>query len=550
MNANVSQIEFLEQRNKKYMNNTAFSFDNRKITYEEFHERVLQFAHALYKKGVRKGDKIGVVLENTPEAAYLIYALDLIGAVRVGLNIYNNDYKMKRDFEIAKPKMVISTDRLYGRIKNPCDALNISPILYSPAEPVKEIDKEHSLDAISRDYQDSGLVLGDYDKNATTDIIFTGGSSGIHKGVELNGSGLNAVIESCDNIFSLEPGMVHLGNIPFGHMIFGRFALHYALANNLEYALTLNGLPNSFLEEIINKRANGAMGGPVHWNNLQNNPSLKPGCISFLVQGATGGEKYKKEDEERNRELLRFGGSQMDVINMLGLTEMSGLTHACVPGKNNFGTIGSPIKCVQDMVVDPKLISKANDKPVSLKETQEGKVGLLLTKGPGRLLRYFENKEETDKVFVCDKDSNQIWYNTGDLVRRTGNGDEVKFAGRCKRNFVSGYDNIYPEQVEELLMTLPEIMEAVVTEVPDSEYQFLPVYHIRLVADCDTSILQQKIEVLIEGTLGANALPGYINYTLEPFPITENNKTNWSLLRQNAIEQYTKGELSLVRKKY
>ena len=74
-----------------------------------------------------------------------------------------------------------------------------------------------------------------------------------------------------------------------------------------------------------------------------------------------------------------------------------------------------------------------------------------------------------------DKEGN-TWVNTGDIVRETESGN-YEYVGRKKRNFVSGIENIYPEQIEDLLTTLPEINEVVVTCVPNDLVQYLPIYH-------------------------------------------------------------------------
>ena len=105
MSQNIgSKYSDLLSRNKNYMNNIALTFGDRKITYEEFHQKVFEYARALYKKGIRENDLIGVCLENNPESVYLVYALDVIGARRVGLSIFNNQYKMKRDIEYVNLK--------------------------------------------------------------------------------------------------------------------------------------------------------------------------------------------------------------------------------------------------------------------------------------------------------------------------------------------------------------------------------------------------------------------------------------------------------------
>ncbi len=552
----ISEYEFLLNCNKNYMNYTALTFEGRaKITYEELHDNIEKYARALYQKGIRKGDKIGILLENSPEAVYLYYALGIIGSTRIGLSIYNNPYKMQRDFDMLKPQRIIAVNTMFNRIIDPCKALNISPIIYSARNFDEKIETNgaENLRYIVETNKNGNLVINNFSNQDVTDIIFTGGSTGIHKGVELNQNGLNGVISALDKVFKLEPGMIHLGNIPFGHMIFGRFALHYALSHNLEYALTLNALPNEFLYELIRTQAHGAMGGPVHWNNIPNNPLLKPGCISNLMQAATGGEMLKTADEEKDNKAISYGGGSAKLTNMLGLTEMSGLTHACIPEINTPGTIGSPIPYVDDIIVDPKfLIGSESGNYINLKEVPLGETGLLLTKGPGMLLGYYNNPDETKKVFVYDQNGTK-WYNTGDLVRRTGKPyKETEFAGRLKRNFVCGYDNIYPEQIEGLLTSLPEIKEIVVTKVKDAKYQFLPSYHICL---NDTNInierLKNKIDVLIEETLGAFALPGYIEFSTNPLPRNQDNgKFNATILEQQDIKKYEDGTLTLSRKMY
>lgn len=553
---NCSDYDFLLESNKNFMNYIALSFYNKKITFEELHENVKKYANALYKKGIRKGDKIALLLENSPEAVYLYYALGKIGAIRTGFSIYNNSYKMQRDFDLLKPQRIIAVNSMYGNIKDPCDALNISPILYSSKDFENEqieVGADQNLREIISHGNNNETITSNFSSSDITDILFTGGSTGIHKGVELNSSGLNNVVKSLDNIFCLEPGMIHLGNIPFGHMIFGRFALHYSLTHNLEYALTLEGLPNKFLDEIIRTKANGAMGGPVHWNTIPNHPLLKKGCLSGLYQACTGGEMLKAEDEKKDNAAMEFAGSSAKLTNMLGLTEMSGATHINMPGRNTPGTIGSPISCVEDIIVEPKSLNGSETgNQVLLQEVKAGETGLLLTKGPGMLLGYHNNETETRKVFVFNQDGTK-WYNTGDLVKRTGKeNNETAFSGRLKRNFVCGYDNIYPEQIEGLLTSMPEIKEAVVTKVKDEKYQFLPSYHISLNSpDCDTKALKEKIDVLIESTLGAFALPGYIEFTTNPLPRNDDNgKLNASLLEQNDIEKLQTNTLILTRKVY
>lgn len=137
-NENNSKYNYMLEQNKKYMNYTALTFGDRKITYEEMHDRIEKYVRMLYSKGVRNGDIIGVCALNTPESVYLLYALDIIGAV-VGYSPLDNKEKIKKDIELTKPKMVISVDMCYSNFKEFEKALNFSTILYSPVESAQDM---------------------------------------------------------------------------------------------------------------------------------------------------------------------------------------------------------------------------------------------------------------------------------------------------------------------------------------------------------------------------------------------------------------------------
>ena len=550
-----NEYDFLLERNKNHMNDTALSFDTKKISYEELHERIDEFARALYKRGIHKDTKVGVVLVNTPESVYLLYALKKLGAQVIGLSPLNNEYKMQRDIEMTKPEFIISVDMMHGNFKNLAKSLNITPILYSPLESLdknglkflynakqllagnKILKKDNNLMSIVADGKNyTNVEYPKHVKGTTTDIMFTGGSSGVHKGVDLDGGALNSVVKALDYVLILEPGMVHLGNIPFGHMCFGRLVLHYALCKNLEYALTLKALPKDFYSELVRTHANGAMGGPVHWEILAQDPSLKPWTLENLIQPLSGGEMFKPQKLKEANKALEYAGCITPIGNGLGLTEMWAPTHVCMGGKNTSGTIGYPIPFVNSKIVDSK----------TFKELPIGTPGVLLVNGPGMMLRYHENEEETNAVLVYDENGVK-WYNTMDVAVKHENGEYV-FIGRLKRNFVSGVDNIYPEQIEQLLLQIPEIREVIVTSIPDDKEQFLPSYHVSLNNfNCDRKVLEDKIFTLIEKTLGTSALPGYIEYYEEALPRTDNGKLDPKVME--AKDKEKQENKNLVRTK-
>lgn len=558
INPDDRKYNYLLNQNKDYMNYTALTFADRKITYEELHDRIEKYAKVLYQKGVRKGDRIGVCALNTPESVFLLYALDIIGAEVIGISPLDNKVKVKEDIELTRPKMIISVDMNYSNFKEYEKALNFSTILYSPVESVDNIklklgykalqlkngnfklSREANLHSILKRYDGVDFEKAPYVENETTDIMFTGGSTGVHKGVELSGNGLNHVVAGMNNIFDAEPGMIHLGNIPIGHMVYGRMIMHYTLCNNMEFALTLKAMPKDFYEELVRTQANAAVGGPPHWVSLIEqkgdifvpNSRLKEGSLSNLHYATSGGEAKKATTDKAINEALALCGSDAMLGDGLGATETWSSIMINNGKKHTPGTIGKAIPCL-----DIKLVN-----PITGKEVDKGEKGLLYVSGPSVMLRYLNNQEETDKVISYDENGKK-WCNLGDYIQEMGTG-EYKYVGRQKRNFVSGVENIYPEQLENLVVSLPEVREIVVTAIPDEIRQFIPRYHISLNDESiDIKEFEQKLNKIVKQNLSENWLPGYIEYFYEPLERMSNSKINVPYYQNRDKEAIENGTL-------
>lgn len=559
-NANNSKYNYMLEQNKKYMNYTALTFGDRKITYEEMHDRIEKYVKMLYSKGVRNGDIIGVCALNTPESVYLLYALDIIGAVVVGYSPLDNKEKIKKDIELTKPKMIISVDMCYSNFKEFEKALNFSTILYSPMESAQDmklkigykllqlkqgnfkLDKESNLKSLlKKNYSDVQYIKAPYIEDRLTDVMFTGGSTGVHKGVDLAGNGLNSVVEGMNSIFPAEAGMVHLGNIPIGHMVYGRMIMHYALSNNMEFALTLKALPKDFYDELVRTHATAAVGGPPHWVSLieqQGNifvPSskLKKNSLSELHYATSGGEAKKATTDKAINQALKFCGSDAKLGDGLGATETWASMMINNGRVHHQGTIGKPIS-----TIDIKLVN-----PETGKIVKKGEKGLLYVSGPSVMLGYHNNPEETEKVISYDENGKK-WINIGDYLQELETG-EYKYVGRQKRNFVSGIENIYPEELENLLLTLPEVREAVITAIPDEMVQYIPRYHISLYdKNIDYKEFEEKLRLLVCSKLSDSWLPGSIQYYNNPLERMSNSKINIAYYKEQDMIALENGTIN------
>lgn len=540
MNENQRKYDFLKERNKGHMDYNALSFNGKKITYREMHKNIERYSQALYDRGVREGDVIGLCCLNTPESVYLLYALDNLGATVVGFSFLDTKEKVKKDIELTNPKMIITVDTFYNNFKDYEKSMNFDLLLYSPVKSMNSIVKlvyntkmlskgnytinrnKYLSHIVKNNIEKFDYKKADFHKGEVSDIIFTGGSTGMHKGVDLAGEGLNHVITSMESLFEGKPGMIHLGNVPFGPMVYGRMILHYTLCSNMEYALTLKAMPEDFYKELVRTQADAAVGGPPHWvsliekdgNKFKPNKMLKKDSLKNLKYATSGGEAKKTTTDEAIEKALRFCGSNAKLGDGLGATE----TWSAVMinnGKCTPQTLGKKLDCVDVKLVDPD----------TGKEVKKGETGLLYVSGPTIMIGYHNNEEENKKVIEYDENGKK-WIGMGDLVQELDNGD-YKYIGRKKRIFVSNVDNIYPEQLEELLSHFQEVREAVITPISDEMRQYIPRYHISLYdGNIDYDSFEKKMKKEIETKLGKNWLPGYLDYTDEPLERMGNGKVN------------------------
>ena len=556
INPNQSKYDYMLESSQGHMNDIALSTeDDRKITYEELFESIDKYEKLLYAKGVREGDFIGICTMNTPESIYLIYALNKMGAIDIGYSPFDKKKRVQGDVKLTQPKMVITTDMFYGNFRNLEKSLNFSPILYTPFESVQADNKAKliynalkiALGGLSfsqkkrlsyllkQNYGDIEVPNRTRTAEELSDILFTGGSSGIHKGVDLNDIGLNWQIEGMKMLYDEHffDGKTYLGQIPFGHMAFGRSILHAALTNDMTFALTLKAMPKDFYDELKRTGAHGASGGPPHWTSLIEmkdgkyvpRHDLEPGSLCNLQVAFSGGEAKKEATEKPINEALKYCGSQTELGDGLGATETWGSTILNTGNYFKEGKLGVAIPNL-----DVKLVDKKSKQEVGI-----GEKGLLHISGPSVMIGYHNNPKENAEVFSTDEEGKR-WLNLKDYLVKEED-EFYKYVGRDKRNFVSRVDNIYPEEIEGLLQKLPEVRESVITPIPDDILQNIPHYYISLYSDkIDFNSLEKRIKKLISKYLGENALPGVIEYTTEPLKRMMNSKIDVEYYRKRTLE--------------
>ena len=550
----MSQYDFMYENSKRYANKVALSYqvpDFRKtieISYEEMYEKIELYARALLKYGVKKGDKVATCLFNTPESVYLIYALNKIGVTNIGLSPLTNPIGMQEDLLLTKPDLIITMDTFSPLFKNeqskvfnglvftPVDSYNkLLRVLYNLKVGRKyKIAKEQQLSSLLRNTSSFDATFEKQDSIYTSDIMFTSGSTGVHKGVELTNVNFNESVVGLSAIYEgdISPWKTHLIQIPIGSMAYGRSIIHYALCQGMKAALSLKAMPKDFYDELVRTQANDCAGGPPHFRSLikeENghltvHPKLKKGSLSNLMFATSGGEEQRMRDLEAINKAFEYCGSSAKLGNGLGATEGTGPFIVNNGAKGYKGILGVPMPNIKIKMVDP-ITGKENDKS-----------GELHISGPVIMNGYYNNLAETNKVIYYDENGTK-WYITGDMVSEDENGF-ISYVSRLKRNYVCGVTNVYPEQIEEILESLSSIREAVVVPVPDAELQFVSKYYISLYdRGVATEEFKDRFLELINNKLGPSSLPAYIEYTEEPLKRNNSSKKDFKYYKEDALHE-------------
>lgn len=542
--------EYLLEKNAGHFNDVAITFGNLKVTYEEMHQRIDEYARALYKKGVREGDIIGLCLANTPEAIYLFYAINKLGAITCQLNPTDNAFKIMKDLEVVRPKMIITINDSYSNIKKAKRSLDVDiETIVFPAVQSVDSDLIKVLYGIKQIVSGNGLIrhnnslkkllhdamtyedvieYPEYKPDTLSNIVFTGGSSGTHKGVDLSSNGLNNLMDAYSYFNLLEPGEIFMGHLP-QFMGFGILALHYALCSNTNLNLTFKALPQDFISELDRIHPAAAFGGPIHWETFLTNPDALKLDLRDLKEPVSGGEQLVLEKWIKINEVLERCNAPTSLWNGLGMSEMWSASALNRGNLNSVGTVGVAYPCNNVKIVDMD----------SEKELDYGQIGRYYVTGPSMMLGYHNNPIETSKVIKTD--SNGVkWLETGDIAKINPNG-EIVFMGRTKRCFVSGVTNIYPEQIEDIISKIEGVRQVIVTHVQFDGNQNVPIYHIKLDDNCvNHEKVTKAIKNIISSTLGEPALPYDIVYTYDDLPVTKNGKLDPKPLQESDVKKYQK----------
>lgn len=461
--------EALTRSAQRFPNHPALYFQGTKITFRQLDELVSKFAAALVSLGVKPGEKVALLLPNLVQTVVGTYGAWRAGAVVVMNNPLYTDRELEHQLNDSGSKYLLSLDLLVPRMIAlrqktgiekivSCHIRDYLPFPLKQLFPIVKKQMHRKTPPAANVYEFMDLIkkyqpiaqshTADWDDVAV--LLYTGGTTGVSKGVMLSHGNLSSNCQQATLWFPDFNDGEHcaIGALPFFHSFGMTCAMNVAIFKAWANALIPKPEPKPLLDAIDKYKVTFIAAVPTLYNGMINFPDLKKYSMKSVGACFSGGAPLPMETI---RSFEKLTGAQ--ICEGYGLTETSPVTHINpYGGKTKLGTIGLPIPNTDAKIVDVDDYEKEITTPNT--------PGELCLKGPQIMKGYINRPDETALTL---RDG---WLLTGDIAVFDEEG-YFSIVDRKKDMIISGGFNIYPRDVDEVLFTHPKILEGCVIGIPD-----------------------------------------------------------------------------------
>ena len=536
----LSAFEYVCQRSKNHLNDTALEYYGRKFTYADLIVNVKKTAAALRGAGVKKGDIITVVSIMTPEIIALFYAADMMGAT---LNLVDPRYSVEgiREYiEEVDSHLLVCLNVVYERCRQAAKRTNVEKVIVlSPADslpPVMAVgyklttpDKNKYASNVIRWKQfikggeGQSTAAEPYDPDHACVVVHTGGTTGSPKGVILTDDCFNGIALQ----FQAYPKLFHRGqklmNVMPPFIAYG-FAcgIHLPLVLGFTVIIIPNLDPAKLGSLVLKHKPEHMFGVPTHYQQLASDPKLRDKDLSFIINYAAGGDSLSRGAEQTVNDFLAAHGARYPIAKGYGMTEVSSAATVAAGLDNKPGSVGIPM--VNTVV--------AAFEPGTDQELPIGQRGELCISGPCLMKGYYNKADETAMILRRHPDG-RIWVHTGDM----GYLDEDGFVfldSRIKRMIIrhDGF-KVFPSMIENVVSRHPAVHQCSVVGCADKDHTQGRLPFVYIVLKADTTAKKKQVIRELE-RMCAEELPEYVQPVAYKFissmPMTPVGKVDYRQL--------------------
>lgn len=482
----ITLHDLLHSSVHRFPKNKALEFEGMRISYQRLGKEVNRFANALHSLGVKKGDRVMLLLPNTPQMVIAYYGTIAAGAVAVFTLPNNEPAELIRQIRDCGAKVLITLtqfDELIYQIKNELEPAGASPLEhiifthiadYLPSikrfaiQLSPEKRRLHLLD-IPMDasmHLFKHLIYSQSHEAAEVDIspgdlatiIYTGGTTDIPKGVMLSNRNLVAnTLQTRHWIPAAQEGSERfLCAIPISHSYGMTTALNVPIALGATLILKAKFEVSDILDTIKRHQPTIFPGVPQMYVAIKDFPGVRKYGIASINACISGSAPLPVEVQEAFEKLTRGR-----LVEGYGLTEASPVTHGNpLNGTRKVGSIGVPFPSTEARIVD---LQKG------IKEMPVGQIGELAVRGPQVMMGYWGKVQETERSLLQNG-----WLLTGDVAQVDNEGYFRIIARKADMWYPSKPgEPAFPRDVEEVLFEVPQIKEAAVVAIAGQPIAFV-----------------------------------------------------------------------------
>ena len=451
VNPAITEVRRVTWREYELMEPNPKAPYRREITWGVFDEKANRFANLLISRGIKKGDKVGILLMNCLEWLPIYFGILKTGALAVPLNFRYDAEEIEYCVDLADVDILVFGPEFIGRIEEIADKISKNRLLFYVGDNCPSFAEDYNEMVANSSSVNPGIEITDEDYGA---IYFSSGTTGFPKAILHKHQSLmhSAKVEQAhhgqtrDDVFLCIPPLYHTGAKMhwFGSLISG------------SKAVLLKGTKPEYILDTVSREK-----CTIVW-------LLVPWAQDLLIALESG--KLNKDEYELDQWRLMHIGAQPVPASLItrwktlfpkhdydtnyGLSESigPGCVHLGVENIDHVGAIGVPGYGWECKII--------NDEGEIVDKSDSDSVGELCVKGPGVMTCYYKNEEATKE---CLKDG---WLYTGDMAKYDEDGF-IWLVDRKKDVIISGGENIYPVQIESFIMKNQKVQDVAVIGLGD-----------------------------------------------------------------------------------
>ena len=517
--------KMMEISSTLYGSKDAIIYYGHRIKYSEIYADINNLSLFIKSKGIKKGDRVGIMMLNSPQFIISFFAIAGAGATIVlmspALDYSTASYIAKE----TGMKMIITTSELIKIPEKLHDELNIIIIcgnlrdyIKKPDIPVPEfIAAEHKIVGIPWEEAISHKD-GKIDPNSEMDdealIAYTSGTTGIPKGcVHTNKSVIaNAIGASVWR--RLTSSANELGAAPFFHVTGLAFSMLSPIYSGATITILTRWNSEAAIQAIEKYRVTHFVSVAPMIVDLLNQKDLNKRDFSSIRFIGGGGAAMPKVLAEKMEELFNI-----PFVEGYGMTEAMGQTHINPPEHRKLQCIGIP-----QFGYDAKIISPETGKVV------ENEIGEIVVNGPSIFKGYLNKPEDTENAFISI--NGKKFLRTGDIGYMD---DEGSFfvVDRLKRMINRAGFKVWPAEIDNLMLRHPDILEVCTVGTPDPRVgEEVKAFVVLKESGKNKNISEEEIVAWARENIGGYKYPHMVEFT-DSLPKTASGKVDWKKLQDN-----------------